>query len=291
MITYTSLKTICTETIHKAFIEAFADYAEPVSLTCKQLEYLLARRGFSSELSFGAFEQERLIGFILNGTGSWNGLKTAYDTGTGVIKPWRKQGIASTIFEQSLPVLQQHGIQTYLLEVLKNNTKAITLYKKMGFSITREFHYFTAPKDAVDTRFPESYDQSRISLKPLTPELCNTVSASNFHDFSPSWQNSFQSITRVSKNFSYIGAYVQNTFAGYGIIENNSGDIPQIAVAEAYRRQYVGTKLLQALLTCTISPTVKIINTDAAFSSITEFCLKKGFTQGIGQFEMDLQLI
>lgn len=145
MIEIRTLKNIGIDTIHSSFSKAFSDYEEPFDMTVQQLQYMIERRGFRSELSFGAFDRDELVGFTLNGIGIWKGELTAYDTGTGIVKGYRKQGIATRIFEESLPILKQHQVTQYLLEVIKTNTKAFDLYKKAGFEVVREFDYFVGP--------------------------------------------------------------------------------------------------------------------------------------------------
>ncbi|MEE4218895.1 MAG: GNAT family N-acetyltransferase, partial [Xanthomonadales bacterium] len=160
-----SLENVSIEDIHRAFTRAFSDYVEPFNLTVEQLQHTLQRRGFNACLSFAAYSGGEIVGFTLNGSGQWNGQATAYDTGTGVHISHRKQGIASRIFEASLPVLKAHGVSQYLLEVIRVNTKAADLYRKFGFSITREFDYWACPGDALELRsgpLPEG-----ISIRPL----------------------------------------------------------------------------------------------------------------------------
>ena len=41
-------------------------------------------------------------------------------------------------FQHSFPVFKEAGVKQYLLEVIQHNTRAVDLYKKMGFEITRE---------------------------------------------------------------------------------------------------------------------------------------------------------
>lgn len=40
----------------------------------------------------GAFDNEELVGFVLNGFRNWYGKTTVYDTGTGVLPKYRRQG-------------------------------------------------------------------------------------------------------------------------------------------------------------------------------------------------------
>ena len=144
------LDGISMDYLHQVSNAAYADYVEPVNLSREQLQYLLERRGFRAELSLGAFIGEDMVGFVFNGTGSWNGLPTAYDTGTAVLPEWRRKGVSTRLFQVLLPLLRGAGIRQYLLEVIRTNTGAVELYRKSGFEVFREFDYWTsAPSDLV----------------------------------------------------------------------------------------------------------------------------------------------
>lgn len=117
-----------------------------MDLSLADFEKMLLRNGFEPELSVGAFVNDRLAGFIFNGFRDWNGVTTVYDTGTGVIKDYRKQGITNHMFSIARNVLQEKGIKQYLLEVIQTNTAAVELYKKQGFEITRELNCFQVEK-------------------------------------------------------------------------------------------------------------------------------------------------
>lgn len=100
-----SLENTCFGTLFEAFGQAFADYE--VQLDETQLRRMLRRRGFDPRLSFAAFDGERIAAFTLNGTGNFNGLPTAYDTGTGTLEAYRGQGLAAKVFEHSIPYLRE----------------------------------------------------------------------------------------------------------------------------------------------------------------------------------------
>ena len=91
MIEIKQLTDVSIEEIYTAFSNAFSDYVEPFDLTINQLKHMIERRGYNFHLSFGAFNGNDLVGLTLNGIGDWNGRLTAYDTGTGVIKEFRKK--------------------------------------------------------------------------------------------------------------------------------------------------------------------------------------------------------
>ena len=79
-----SLEKTDFNTLFRAFGRAFADYE--VQLNAEQLRAMLTRRGFDPALSFAAFDGAQIAAFTLNGIGNFNGVPTAYDTGTGTLK-------------------------------------------------------------------------------------------------------------------------------------------------------------------------------------------------------------
>ncbi len=286
MITIKTLTGISIEQIHKAFAKAFADYVEPMDLTAEQLQYGVKRRGYNPDLSFGAFNDVELVGFTINGIGEWNGELTAYDAGTGIIKEFRKQGIATRIFNESLPVLRENKITQYLLEVIKTNTGAYDLYKKAGFTVTREFDYFISKKDKI------KIDQNKLNENFRIKEIENPDwdELKSFWDFESSWQNSIDSVKRKIDYFAVLGIYDQDTLTGYGIIEKHTGDIPQFAIAQQYRRKGCATTLFKHLLEYDEAETFKFVNTDSAYEPFKKFAESINLAPGIGQYEMLINL-
>lgn len=268
------------DTIFRAFNQAFADYE--IQLDRQQLQTMVKRRGFNPGLSFAAFEGNEIVAFTLNGTGNFNGIETAYDTGTGTLKEYRGKGLATQIFEYSTPYLREQNIKQYLLEVLQHNTKAVSVYKNIGFEVSREFNYFRQENkkiknDIKTSDIPCSIKQINIRDFDFLP---------NFWDFYPSWQNSFESINRASNDFVSLGAFIQNKLAGYCVFEPVSGDITQIAVDKQYRREGIASLLLREMTGLNKNQAVKIINTDISCSSITAFLKSKNIEITGMQYEM-----
>lgn len=82
-----SLESVSFKDLYAAFSSAFKDY--DFSLNADELRRMLDRRGYNPQLSFGAFFEGRLISFVFNGTGMYNNILTAYDTGTGTVPSFR----------------------------------------------------------------------------------------------------------------------------------------------------------------------------------------------------------
>ncbi|PKP43270.1 MAG: GNAT family N-acetyltransferase [Bacteroidetes bacterium HGW-Bacteroidetes-10] len=280
METIKSLDSLSFESLFLAFNRAFSDYE--IQINREELSVMLSRRGFVPSLSFGLFEDDNLISFTVNGIGEFNGEKTAYDTGTGTLKDFRGKGLASKIFEDSIPFLKEAGISQYLLEVLQHNTGAVSVYKKLGFTVSREFNYFTQLCSSV--KIPEKNMASEYRIGELSLERRREFE--HFCDFLPSWQNGFEAILRRDKDFKVLGAFKGQEIVGYCIFEPVSGDVTQIAVERKHRRRGIASALLSEALKSNRHNSVKVINTEMSCESLTLFLNSCGIPLKGKQFEM-----
>jgi ribosomal protein S18 acetylase RimI-like enzyme len=265
-------------------MRAFKDY--DIQINSEQLRIMLDRRGFIPHLSFAAFEGGDIVAFTLNGIGNFGGKLTAYDSGTGTVEEFRGRGIATEIFEFSVPYLRNSGVEQYLLEVLQHNSKAVSVYKKLGFEVRREFNYSFQKNENI--LFNRTENMSELTLKEIDLAFCRTGDI--FRDFEPSWQNSFDAVGRKPDDFMMLGAFSDGKFIGYCVIEKRSGDIPQIAVDRAFRRNGVASMLLHESLKYNLNDSVKVINTDTKCDSMTQFLKSLNIEVKGKQFEMIKEL-
>lgn len=275
-----SLAGIDFDTIFEGFSQAFAEYELQQDRT--QFRKMLQRRGFNPELSFAAFEGNRIVAFTFNGIGNYKGIPTAYDTGTGTLKEYRGKGLATKIFEHSVPYLKEANLGQYLLEVLQHNPKAISVYRNLGFEVTREFDYFMQVKERV-ANWVANPDPS-YSVKQI--DISEYASIPEFWDFQPSWQNSLESVKRAAGDLVGLGVFTGNQLIGYCVFEPASGDITQIAVDKNHRRKGVGSLLFQKIMQFDQSNLIKIINTDISCETLINFLKTKNIHMKGRQFEM-----
>jgi len=284
METIKSLDKISFDLLYKSFNEAFKDYE--LQLNPKELETMLNRRGFVPKLSFGAFDDDKLVSFTFNGIGLFNNVKTSYDTGTGTLKEYRGKGLATKVFTYSLPYLRKAYVKQYLLEVLQHNTKAVSVYQKIGFTVNREFNYFSQRVNEVKLKSKTINPNYQIR----TIDLSFSKLMTELWDFTPSWQNSFEAIARKPEDFIILGTFKEQNLIGYCVFEPNSGDITQIAVHKKHRRKGIATSLLETAMNSNLHSTVKCINTEIKCNSITAFLESFEIPLKGKQFEMIKQL-
>lgn len=271
--------------LFRGFENTFSDYE--IHFDKEEVRAMLTRRGYEPRLSFAAFDGDEIVAFTLNGIGLFNGITTAYDTGTGTAKSFCGQGMAGTIFNHSLPFLKEAGISQYLLEVLQNNQKAISVYSRMGFETTREFDCFR--QNITEIRNLDSAGQDiEILIKPL--DFDAVINARSFCDFHPSWQNSAESIERGRQGLTCLGAFHRDRLVGYCVADRLTGDLTQLAVDPQYRRKGIATRLLQAAVPMMRTDFIKVLNIPTDDMELHGFLNDKNIALMNKQFEMVLPL-
>lgn len=275
-----SLHDIKPEQLYLAFSEAFKDYE--LQLDREGLDRMLKRRGFDPQLSLGAFEKEQLVAFTFNGTGLFQNTRTAYDTGTGTIEAFRGRGLAREIFQHSIPFLAKAGIQQYLLEVLQHNDKAVKLYAKLGFEISREFYYYI--QDKSELRFRLRDLDPAYTMEPTS--ISRLIETADFSEILPSWQNSRESIRRGINDLKAIALLLSGSMAGYCIFEPLSGDITDLAVAREHRGKHLGKHLLASAIQEISAPEIKVINIPTDAEGINVFLRSCNLQPSGKQYEM-----
>ena len=280
-----NLKEASFDTVFCAFEQAFSDYEIKFEKT--EVSSMLKRRGFNPELSFAAFNGNDIVAFTLNGIGNYHNIYTAYDTGTGTLKEFRGKGIAREIFKHSIPYLKKAGVQQYLLEVLQNNTRAISIYQKLGFEITQEFDCFRQKREKIRD-VPGIKQASQIEITSV--KIGDISLASDFCDFHPSWQNSTDSIKRAGSDLVCLGAFISGELVGYCVFDPLTGDLSQLAVNRKYRRKEIASCLFREVIGQTSSDVIKALNIDPACHSLSAFLKNKNIEMTGKQFEMILSL-
>ena len=270
------------DTLFCAFERAFSDYE--IHFEKEEVRSMLQRRGYNQKLSFAAFVNDEIVAFTLNGTGTFNGIPTAYDTGTGTVKEYRGQNLAGTIFTHSISFLKEAGICQYLLEVLQNNEKAITVYRRMNFAVTREFDCFRQSIKQISLRKANT----DCVVEPVHLEAVRK--AQQVCDFTPSWQNSIESIERGISELTCLGAFLDAKLVGYCVFDVHTGDLSQIAVQNEHRRKGIGSRLLQEASRQMKTNFIKVLNVDSETSAMPAFLQSRNIPLASKQFEMILSL-
>jgi ribosomal protein S18 acetylase RimI-like enzyme len=273
--------------ITKSFNEAFSDYVMQFTATEEYLQTRWKGAGVDFNQSFGLFMNDKLVGFIIHGISKWNGVKTAFNVGTGVIPEHRGKRIVKKLYDYAIPVLKTQGIKQCLLEVIQENKKAIKAYKSVGFKEERELLSFIYNLD-------QNYDETDLDIQILL-KIENDIIKVNwdlvetFWDFKPSWENSISSLMRNPDIYQFVGIFKEDTLIGYVIFNPKTGYIPQFAIAKNERRKGYGRYLFQKLTGMTKQ--LAVINVDKRSLQTLGFLKAFGFKEFVSQYEMEKNLI
>ena len=283
MIRYTFLNDTPIEALHHAFLSAFADYQVDMRSSLDDFKFRLRRDGVDTSISLGAFDQEQLVGFCLNGSGVWRGESTVYDAGTGVLPNYRGQGVGSEMFRFMNPQLKERGFNRYLLEVLTSNKPAVNLYRRLGFEETRRFAVFL-----TTTRI--SYAKNSDAETRIV-EVPNWKLYQTFWTGYPSWQNSIEAAQRVADTIVTVECLIDHRCVGYGVVSRITGNVCQLAVDKSCRRRGVASMVLAALQNSVTSlESIKVTNVDENLNDAMAFFSAAGFKLVLEQHEMILNL-
>jgi len=259
MTTIRNLVGVSFETMTQAFNDAFSDYNIPANYPVEYLTGLVTRRGYRPDLAVGAFEGDRLVGFVFNCLDG----DEAYNSGTGVVISHRRLGIARQLMEHSIRTLPA---KRYILEVIETNHRAAALYRDLGFVEARKFQcwtYITPEK----TRITEIAN-------------ANLDEIASWCDMDLSWQNRIASIRRSREPYVVLG-----NEDGAAILFTSNGDVPLLAVKRSARRKGLGSRLLGAAATRANVP-LRIMNIDDRSTDIAAFLEKNGAKKTVRQLEM-----
>ena len=277
---FTHLQTTPTSTLLHIFNTAFADYYLPFHLTEAQLLAKMRADKNSPALSVGAFDGDRLVGFILHGVDTVNGQRTVYNGGTGVIPEYRGQGSTARMYAHAIPLLKDQGVDRVILEVISQNAPAIKSYERSGFKALREVACF---KGEVQL---QRYND-RVEVQEL--DTLNWQALLPFADVLPTWQNATHVLDAAQADLKALGAFLHGQLVGYLIAHPTNQRLHQIAVHPEHRRQGTGQALLHAWAQ-KFGHTLSIINVDKRAQHVTGFLTSVGLEVFIEQVEMELEL-
>jgi ribosomal protein S18 acetylase RimI-like enzyme len=266
MLEIRSLAGVGWEALAAAFNAAFADYVVPMVMTPASLAAMQHRRGYDAACSFGAFDGEHLVGFVLTCLDG----DRAYNSGTGVVAAHRRGGLARRLVEAVIARATETGrMRSYVLEVIDSNAGAAALYRGLGFVETRGLACWGYAPEAASGD-PAIAPLPAPDLDALAAEL----------EVEPSWQNSFASIRRATEPYVALGDE-----HGLAIVFPATGDLPLLCVRRDARRRGHGRRLLDAAYAHAGRP-LRIINLDERATGVAAFLAATGATPRVRQLEM-----
>lgn len=280
------LTGVSWETLAQAFNAAFSDYAVPMAMTAAGLAAMQLRRGYSAEVSYGAFFGDELVGFAFTGVsedGDGGDGDVAYNGGTGVVPAHRRGQLGKRLVEEVAKQMGVRGVRRYVLEVIESNGAAVALYRRLGFVETRRLQCWTLamPERSSEPPVEEGVEVAEVARDQALEVLAAALAE---QEIEPAWQNSLTAMRREVEPPVVLGDE-----RGAVAVFASSGDLPLLCVRRAARRRGYGRRLLAAAQ-ARAGRALRIINVDERDQGISELLSAAGATRTVVQLEMAWQL-
>lgn len=273
-MTFGSLENVSFDEIMDCFYEAFENYFVPMPTDRNYFKKRWTESGLRYDLSYGAFDGDKLVGFILHAVDYREGNLTAFNNGTGVIPQWRGKKIVKAIYDYAIPELKKHGVYHHALEVIKENKVAVKAYESVGFEIVRGYKCYNGQLNLGSSEF-------KGDLKKVDAGKVYELEWTDLGYYS--WENRKDVVLRGTYDFYLL--YDENPM-GYFVIDPNSGYIPQFETVNKTDGEF---ELLFTAIR-SIAPTIKINNVDERLASKVSFLNHLKLNNPVDQFEMRLKV-
>ena len=184
-------------------------------MSAEQVEAFFTFSGADLRLSYGAFYDNRLIGFMVNACSIYNGERAVFDVATGVVPEHRGKKVFTNLFSFAEGELRKQGVEKYYLEVLQQNQKAINAYQKQGFAVCRAFSVLKASHHTPDA---DACSMTQVDLGAFDFEKAHQCVC-----VPPSFENSTGILMRNPASFAVAYREQENRIGAYCVFQKQRG--------------------------------------------------------------------
>lgn len=266
------LENIDFDTIVACFLKSFENYfvKVPTDKNYYKNRWEMAKVDYA--LSYGMFDGEILVGFIINAIDNRNGEKIAFNTATGVIADYRGKRIVKSIYDFAIPDLMNNGVAKCSLEVIIENSKAIKTYQRIGFDICKEFNCFSGE---IKLNSNEKIELNRVDYNTFD---WNKMPNQELY----SWD--FNSEVLKNGDYEYYQIIKDNSIESYFVVNPKNEYLAQFEILKTtngcWNRLFRGIKA--------VSNSIKIINVDTRLKQKIDFINSIGLSNTVNQYEMEM---
>ena len=267
----TTLAQTPIEKIVACLTASFQDYFVKIPDDVSYWKNRFEHARVDKNLSWGVFDQEELVGFVINGIDQINGHLTAYNTGTGVLKKYRGQRLVDQMYAFGIPQLLSNGITNCSLEVIDQNAIGIRVYERIGFKIQKRLKCY---KGDLEVNEPVLIGEASID------QIADYI-----NDDLYSWDNKLATVRKAGE--LYISYKVldseSKTVVGHFIMNPKNGYIAQLETYDGnWNQVFAGIHQ--------ISDTIKINNVHESRTELIGYLNQVGIPNVIDQFEMEMKI-
>ena len=206
------------------FNYGFQEYLIPMKLSVEHTAKMIERENIDMSLSLEGLLNGQAVGFC------WTGIRgdKAWCGGIAIGPEYRGKGYGRELMQECIKLLRDNGFSEYYLECIKENDRALALYRRLGFSVVGELYHLRnmnpAPIKTSDTRF--------VRLPGTQLDVFRYWDS--LHRVKKSWQGDLPSIMYVPVGYDFEVYTHDDTVVGMLIYAENSQNIVirDLAVAD-----------------------------------------------------------
>ncbi|WP_083370308.1 GNAT family N-acetyltransferase [Chromobacterium sphagni] len=271
------LARLSSADLHPCFLEAFSDYLVPAQPDLEQLRRMLLRRGWVPELSAGAWQGGRLVGFWLCATPEIAGRVEGYCIAAGVSPIARRHGALSGMAAKVSQLLAKRGIFQQRLEVMEDNQRARPAYAKLGFQPARQLDCYQIQMPIAGSRYwPVTTHAGYLPAQwPQTDWLA----------YPPAVPNRRDSLLRADPAPRWLSVRSGDVLQG-SLLLSADGEVLELMVAPGCRRQGIASQLLHAGQSLSPGGRLTFNNVDRRDLAMISLLLRHQAVYRLSQWEM-----
>jgi ribosomal protein S18 acetylase RimI-like enzyme len=279
-ITVQSLACVDVQTLRSCFNAAFKNYYISLQLNREQFAEKLITEAIDFKLSFGIFDGDELVGFILNGIDIAGNQKITYNASSGILPEYRGFKLSYMLYEHSIQQLRQASVSKIILEVIEQNIPAIKIYQHFGFVVTRKLNSY----------------MGRPVLRELPPVEIETLASPDWElirkncEWKPSWQYSTNCIKRAQSNYTLQVATNNKQQVAYCISNFSTGTVAHFGCSEIDAKEKYLSALFKQVNGVNNNQYTSVINVDTNALYANTFLLSIGLSRNFTSCEMELVL-
>ncbi|MFK9090535.1 GNAT family N-acetyltransferase [Bacillus salipaludis] len=245
----------------------------------------MVNEGLSYNHSIVAFDQEKPIAIVVNGIRMIDGKKTAWNGGTGIAIDYRGKGVSNLFMEEVFNMYHEENIEKETLEAIKENERAISLYKRFGYEIKDSLVYLSG---SIEASIPE---HTMLQTKSIRPEqLANFP----FYQENVPWQCQWLSAKSGEAQIYLDEAGNSIGYTLFKKVWNQEGILEKVFLYQCKLLSEVSEEIIQAVFSSITegeSSPIHFITINASLSNpVIQYFMNNGFKLTTEQVQMERKI-